>query len=202
VSARLLFRVDPIVGESPRGYLCRTAHEHSYDSPNSLAQIAGLWVSGTGKVTGLDQDAAIKQRSYVLRLEPEEWRSMCYHYVKGRNRFKQRSLYGETISADDLNYRKPRLCPACLRERPIWWAVWDLGLIVACPAHRCLLLNQCPACKRQVVWERPAVHKCRCGFDFRQETSEPVDPGLVAINALIFRAAKSTLVETVGAEGG
>jgi len=59
-------------GESPRGYLCRTAHDHGYGSPNALAQIAELWVSGTGKVTGLDQDAAIKKLSYTLRLEPEE----------------------------------------------------------------------------------------------------------------------------------
>ena len=128
MSGRLLFRVDPVAGESPRGYLCRTAHDHGYGSPNALAQIAGLWVSGTGRVTGLDQEAAIKQLSYTLRLEPEEWRSMCYHHVKGRNRFKQRSFYGEAISADDLNYRKPRLCTACLRERPIWWAVWISGL--------------------------------------------------------------------------
>jgi hypothetical protein len=200
VSGRLLFRVDPVVGESPRGYLCRTAHDHGYGSPNALAQIAGLWVSGTGKVTGLDQDAAIKQLSYTLRLEPEEWRSMCYHHVKGRHRFKQRSFYGEAISADDLNYRKPRLCTACLRDHSIWWAVWDLGLIVACPVHRCLLLDQCPACKRKTAWERPAVHECKCGLDFRQVSSEPADPGLVAINAIVFRAAKFTLAETVGLE--
>jgi hypothetical protein len=189
-----------VAGESPRGYLCRTAHDHGYSSPNALAQIAGLWVSGTGKVTGLDQDVAIKQLSYTLRLEQEEWRSMCYHHTKGWNRFKQRSFYSETISADDLNYRKPRLCTACLRDHPIWWAVWDLGLIVACPVHRCLLLNQCPSCKRQVTWERPAVHKCRCGLDFRQVNSEPADPGLVAINAIVFRAAKFTLAETAGVE--
>jgi hypothetical protein len=196
MSGRLLFRVDPIAGESPRGYLCRTAHEHGYSSPNALAQIAGLWVSGTGKVTGLDHDAAIQQLSYALRLEPEEWRSMCYHRVSGRNRFKQRSFCGETISADDLNYRRPRLCTACLRERPIWWAVWDLGLIVACPIHRCLLLNQCPACKRRVVWERPAVYICRCGLDFRQVSAEPADLDLVAISAMVYRAARSTLART------
>ena len=200
MSGRLLFRVDPVAGESPRGYLCRTAHDHGYGSPNALAQIAGLWVSGTGRVTGLDQDAAIKQLSYTLRLDPEEWGSMCYHHVKGRNRFKQRSFYGEAISADDLNYRKPRLCTACLRDYPIWWAVWDLGLIVACPVHRCFLLNQCPACKREIVWERPAVHKCRCGLDLRQVSSEPADPGLVAINAIVCRAAKFTLAETAGVE--
>jgi len=200
MSARILFRVDQVAGESPRGYLCRVAHEHAYDNPNALAQIAGLWISGTGKVTGLDQDAAMKQLSHTLRLDPEEWRSMCYHHVKGRNRFKQRSFYGQTISADDLNYRKPRLCPACLRDRPIWWAVWDLGLIVACPVHRCLLLNQCPACKQSIAWERPAVYKCRCGLDLRQVGSEPADPNLVAINAIVFRAAWSTLAGTAGVE--
>ena len=125
---------------------------------------------------------------------------MCYHHVKGRHRFKQRSFYGETISADDLNYRRPRLCTACLRDHTIWWAVWDLGLIVACPLHRSLLLNQCPACKRKIAWERPAVHKCRCGLDFREVSSASADPGLVAINAIVFRAAKFTLGETAGVE--
>jgi hypothetical protein len=126
----------------------------------------------------------------------EEWRSMCYHHVKGRNRFKQRSFYGETISADDLNYRRPRLCTACLRERSIWWAVWDLGLVVTCPRHRCLLLNQCPAC------QRPAVHKCRCGFDLREIIAEPADPDLVAINAIIYRAAQFTPARTAEIDVG
>jgi hypothetical protein len=196
--ARLLFRVDPVPGESPRGYLCRTAQEHGYCAPIALAQIAGLRVSDR---FGFDRDeATIKQLSYALRLEPEEWRSMCYHHVTGQNRFKQRSFYGETVSADDLNFGSPRLCPACLRERSIWWAVWDLGLVVTCPVHRCILLNQCPACKRKVAWERPAVHKCRCGVDFRQLGAESADPDLVAINAIIYRAARSTLAQTAEAD--
>ena len=28
--ARLLFRIDPLPHESPRGYLCRVAQEHGY----------------------------------------------------------------------------------------------------------------------------------------------------------------------------
>lgn len=187
MSARLLFRVEPLAGESPRGYLCRVAHEHGYHSPVSLAEIAGLQASG------LDREDAIKQLSYVLRLEPEEWRSMCYHHIKGLKRFKQRSFLEERVSADDLNYKRPRLCCACLRERPIWWAVWDLGLVVACPIHRCLLLDQCPTCKRRVAWRRPAVHKCRCGLDFRDLTSEAADDNLVAIHEAVYRAAGVTL---------
>jgi hypothetical protein len=40
--ARVLFRVDPLPRESPRGYLCRVAHAHRYGGPLSLLQIAGL----------------------------------------------------------------------------------------------------------------------------------------------------------------
>ena len=181
--ARLLFRVDPLARESPRGYLCRAAQEHGYCGPLSLAQIAGLPRSG------LERDDSAKQIAHVLRLEPEEWQAMCYRHIGGRNRFDQRSFYGQRISVDDLNYKRPRICSLCLRENPIWWAVWDLGLVTTCPIHRCHLINQCPACKRRLAWQRPSVHKCRCGFDLRTLTADAATPDLVAINAAIYRAA-------------
>ena len=181
--ARLLFRVDPLPRESPRGYLCRVAQEHGYCGPLSLAQIAGLPTSG------LERDDSVKQIAHVLRLEPEEWQAMCYRHIGGRNRFEQRSFYGQRISDDDLNYDRPRICPRCLKQRPIWWAVWDLGLVTTCPIHRCQLVNQCPVCKRRLAWQRPSVHKCRCGLDLRTLTAEAATPDLVAINAAIYRAA-------------
>ena len=158
---RLLFRVDPLSGESPRGYLCRVAHEHGYWGPLALAEIAGLPRSG------LERDDTAEQLASVLRLEPEEWRTLCYRHVNGRTRFNQRLFFGQRISSDDLNYRCPRVCPRCQNDRPVWWAVWDLGLVTTCPIHRCHLLNRCPACKRSLAWQRPAVYKCRCGLDLR-----------------------------------
>jgi hypothetical protein len=95
--ARLLYRVDPAPGESPRGYLCRVAHIHAYGGPLSLAQIAGLPVSG------LESDEGTNRIAHLLRLEPEEWRAMCYRHIKGRKRFRQRLFCGQRISADDLN---------------------------------------------------------------------------------------------------
>jgi hypothetical protein len=94
-------------------------------APLSLAQIAGLPTSG------LERDDSVKQLAHVLRLEPEEWQAMCYRHIGGRNRFDQRSFYGQRISVDDLNYERPRICPRCFRDSPIWWAVWDLGLVTA-----------------------------------------------------------------------
>ena len=181
--ARLLFRVDPLPRERPRGYLCRVAQEHGYCGPLSLAQIAGFPRSG------LERDDSAKQIAHVLRLEPEEWQAMCYRHIGGRNRFDQRSFYGQRISDDDLNYDRPRICPGCLKESPVWWAVWDLGLVTTCPIHRCHLVNQCPACKRRLAWQRPSVYKCRCGLDLRILTAEPATRDLVAINAAIYMAA-------------
>jgi hypothetical protein len=190
--ARLLFRVDPLPRESPRGYLCRVAQAHGYCGPLSLAQIAGLPTSG------LERDDTVKQIAHVLRLEPEEWQAMHYRHIGGRSRFDQRSFYGQRISVDDLNYERPRICSPCLREAPIWWAVWDLGLVTTCPIHRCHLVNQCPACKRKLAWQRPSVHKCRCGLDLRALTAEAATPDLVAINAAIYKVAGFPLGE--GAE--
>ena len=69
--ARLLFRIDPLPHESPRGYLCRVAQEHGYGGPLSLAEITGLPRSG------LERDEDAEKIAYVFRLDPEEWLAMC-----------------------------------------------------------------------------------------------------------------------------
>ena len=181
--ARLLFRVEPIPLESPRGYLCRVVQAHGYDNPLWLAQLAGL------SVGELEQRDHAHDLAHVLRLEPREWLVMPYRHVKGIGRFRQQAFCGQTVRTDQLNYRRPRICPECLRERPVWWAVWDLALVAACPKHGCLLINRCTACGKNLVWQRPAVEKCRCGADLRAATSEAANPDLVAMSTLIYLAA-------------
>src|SRR5258708_15244253 len=109
---RLPFRVDPVPGESPRGYLCRVAQAYAYGGPLSLAHIAGLPVSG------LESDQGAEQIAHVLRLEAEEWRGMSYRHIKGRKRFQQRLFCGERIRAGDPNYKRPPVCPSRLHQRP------------------------------------------------------------------------------------
>jgi len=183
--ARLLFRVEPIPLESPRGYLCRVASAHAFDTLQWLLDLAGFPRS----ISAFDREAQCRPIAHVLRLEPQEWLEMTYRAVKGTGRFAQRLFCGQKVRGDQFNYRRPRICPNCLRERPVWWAVWDLGLVAACPLHRCVLINQCPACGKKLAWRRPAVEKCRCGADWRDATAEAADADLVAINSLIYLAA-------------
>ena len=115
---------------------------------------------------------------------------MCYRHIKGPGRFDERLFYGRVVRADQFNYRRPRVCPQCIKDQPVWWAVWDLGLLAACPRHGCLLVNQCPACGRSFAWRRPAVDKCRCGMELRALASQMAHPDLVAMSALIYRAVE------------
>ena len=72
---RLLFRTDPLPGESPAA-TSAVAHEHSYRSSLAGAdpRIPPIGLTGTIPPNGL----------HVLRLDIEEWRELCYRNVKGR----------------------------------------------------------------------------------------------------------------------
>jgi TniQ len=181
--ARLLFRVEPIPLESPLGYLCRVAQVYSYNRPHWLLQLAGL--SPDKAVL----EASASRLAHALRLEPEEWLAMSYRRVTRPRSCQLRSFCGNLVGGDQLNVSRPRACPSCLRERSVWWAIWDLCFVSACPTHRCLLVNQCPGCKRMLAWRRPAVETCRCGRDLRTVTAEAASAELVAMNTLIYRAA-------------
>ncbi|MCC3773618.1 TniQ family protein [Streptomyces sp. UNOB3_S3] len=39
-----------------------------------------------------------------------------------------------------------RACPHCLAESAVWPLWWRLGVAAVCPVHRCLLIDECPAC--------------------------------------------------------
>ncbi len=178
---RLLFRVDPVPFESPLGYLCRVAHAPGYDGPQWLADLAGI------PPGGFELAERGSKLAHALRLDVSEWRRLCYMPVMGR--IEHRTFLGQIIGAHQLNYARPRICPECLREDPIWWAAWDLKLVSACPIHRCLLIDRCPSCRHKLTWRRRAVHECRCRQDLRDVEPEKAEDPLVTINAAIWSAA-------------
>ena len=181
---RLPFRVDPIPLESARGYLCRVAHTYRYPGVGSLGELAGLT-----QLLGLEREDHAAQIAYALRLETWEWRRLCYKSTNRAGQYGPMSFFGQAIGGDRLNYGHPRVCPGCLRERPVWWGIWDLGLVCVCPIHRCLLENHCLSCRRRLRWQRPAVHECSCRFDLRRIETKAGGTDLVAINAAIYHAA-------------
>ncbi|MEU9808569.1 TniQ family protein [Mycobacterium sp. NPDC050853] len=71
--------------------------------------------------------------------------------------------------------RYSRFCPDCLRDTGGRWQLfWRLGWAFACEQHRCLLVDECPAC-RQRQRERPlpielVPHPGHCATPASQST--------------------------------
>ena len=96
-----------------------------------------------------------------------------------------------------LNYRRPRLCPACLRE------LADLVGRLGSRARRRMpddiaasySISALPVSGKSPGSVQPCTNAGAVST-FDRSSSEPADPDLLAINAIIYRAAGSTLPET------
>jgi len=65
------------------------------------------------------------------------------------------------------------ICTECLREHGYQKRQWSHSLVVACPDHRCLLIDQCPNCHAVLDDTRRDIATCICGFDLRHATPAP-----------------------------
>lgn len=72
------------------------------------------------------------------------------------------SWCGKVVSRKMLR-NNPPLCLACIDEYGYIRSFWDLKMVVACPRHRCWLLEKCPSCNNTITWERIKGIRCLCG---------------------------------------
>jgi hypothetical protein len=95
-------------------------------------------------------------------------------------------LHGHSIMKPYLvRPLRPQLCALCIAEFGYVKALWDFSLICACPQHNCVLIDECPACRRKVQWMRPLLHACNCGTYWTEINPEPL-----AINDAALRVAR------------
>jgi hypothetical protein len=88
------------------------------------------------------------------------------------------------------------LCPICLSEdeHPYLRCLWQIKICRTCPDHGCLLVESCEKCNEPLTWNRPAPHRCRCGFDLRDATRVCGDHDIArAIRDLISAGAHDRL---------
>jgi predicted DNA-binding transcriptional regulator AlpA len=65
--------------------------------------------------------------------------------------------------------------------------MWYLAAVTACPVHNCLLLDECPSCKKPIRWNRAKVCVCSCGYDLREARSTELDGEEIAFTDQIYR---------------
>ena len=121
----------------------------------------------------------------LLRLNRGEWHDLSYQRIEGPHRL----FCGRVVDLISLNTLFPRFCPKCLCTQPVWWAVWDLSAVSACPIHQCQLIDTCPHCKRRLRWFRPKLSECKCGQSLSAITAPEVNGEVAALHSLIFDAS-------------
>lgn len=103
----------------------------------------------------------IASRKWLVKLEPQQLRSVSVATSvdpaviqdMGLHRFRDKTPTDagarKTAPLRWLHSYISRYCPVCLAETGGHWQLWwRLKWAFACPAHRCLLADACPACHR------------------------------------------------------
>lgn len=100
---------------------------------------------------------------------------------------------GRTASINGVQIRKTLLrletraiCPACMAGSMAQPAVWLLGPLRTCPAHRVPLIDACPECAAPLAWKGANPSQCaKCGGVLAGTSMEPTEEGVASAKAIM-----------------
>lgn len=179
VGRRFVFRPRPAHDEHVLSYLLRLGELNGYVGQDALGRFAR---SVKRHLQRKEQMEVIAQLAGVGEHVLIELLHRHRHIPNVHSRlscFAIRSFFREPYIA---------YCPACIRERGLFRAIWNFRAVAICEIHGLWLLESCPRCTELVGWDRPGVTACACGFNLGQAetTSAPVEAAL--INKLLTAA--------------
>ena len=174
---RLAIAPRPAVGENVHGYLRRLADANGHACLDTFLHALGF----NGTVGPMSRDEAWHLLADwtdlpVLAVEGMRWRP-----ATGAAR-PALSILGTPVTRALAHPRSMRFCPSCLGSDGIRRDLWSLACVMACPLHRCLLVDACTACGE---WFDAAPNgpplACRCGLRFDQAPTEAAPPSAVRV---------------------
>lgn len=187
MSGTILIRPAPNHQENIVAYVLRVSEANGFEHPRWLLERCGLSTPnhpmplshlafGTRDVMLLA--AALRKPASLLA-------SLQYQtYRQGHDRFCR--FMGHELRTDFLRIDRPRLCPACVKEKGFIPQYLDFAWITVCPQHQCLLVDRCPCCGARLLWARPGLAECACRFDFRTSAVQRMAAADAALSMLLF----------------
>jgi hypothetical protein len=165
----LLVSRRPEPDESLMGLILRWTEVNCYETSSWILEMAGLGRKRLhmGCTFLFDGEFDVANLARLARLEPHELIPMTYPPAGGSGSAYRSLFCGSPVPKYVIRLRRPKICPGCLSDSAYCRKIWDLALVSACPIHGCLLLDECPRCKRPITWVRNRVCVCPCGSDWR-----------------------------------
>ena len=159
-----MVRPNPFPDESLLGYIVRLSEANGYKSPKDILKIFQSidyqFTSNLPKRIYMNSDPLMELtgKSYST-LRPMIYARVDYNKYKFMN---------SAVAFRMIEPCRAKFCPLCLREKSYYKIVWDFSLVTVCPAHKCLLISNCPECNSELDIYRNGFGKCKCGFDLRE----------------------------------
>lgn len=175
---KLLIRPKPKTDESLLGFIVRLTEANDYDSPSWITQVAKLGYMGHKCSFVLDDNVDLVPLACLSGRSTTELQSLSYPSVDGSGaKYATRHFFGLPVPPYVIRVWDPKICPACLEESGYCRRIWDLTPVTVCPTHRCILVDRCPKCKRQIGWVRNSVSRCPhpCGYYWSDSQLQMVD---------------------------
>lgn len=122
--------------ESLAKHFLKLTEVNGFESPRTLLEVAGL---GWDLDTGLDVSKLARITGWKAELEKISYRSLGTGSRTTR-------LLGHELGERDLRLHPDKICPQCIAEMGFAEAHFDLAIMVACPVHKCMLVERCRDC--------------------------------------------------------
>lgn len=157
-AAALPLSLVPRSGESLPGFLVRLAGRSRVHGIGGLVRLAKLRQPGSAL-----ERADLSPLARLVGCDPGVLAGMVYVPA---DRPAHHRFSGGLVHREQIDLRRRRACPACLREADHHRDVWDLSLAGCCPTHALLLVSACGRCSAPLHWQTTSLTRCdRCGAD-------------------------------------
>jgi hypothetical protein len=200
---RLLFSAEPLPDESFNGYLLRLTQRNDYDTLAWILQMANIGNEFRKMLTFLlPHTLDLSLLVQLTGVDEPKLSELLYHPIRvATNRMMGGDLlvFGSPVPLYVIRLRCPKVCPCCLKEKAYVRKIWDLAPVTACPLHKCLLLDECPSCKKRIIWNRRGVSICRCEFDWREYAPAQIEDSEVQISRRIYSLCNLPVSNTTNA---
>jgi len=184
-NGELLRRDPPKPDESFLGYIIRLTEKNGHDFPWWILSKAGIKDRSNKYPFLFAEDFDVKPLSKLIGVASEELKNLTYPSAGG-NEPLTHIAFGSIVSRRMIRMHHARVCPACIAESGYAHRIWELAPVTACPHHGRLLLETCPACKRQISWTRKTLASCSCGYRWRDTDCRSVGTVELRLTRLIY----------------
>jgi hypothetical protein len=167
---RLIRTRVPEADESFLGYIVRLTEQNFYNSPSWVLRLTELDPAQLTTESALTFESA-KRLSGLSRLTGVSTTKLArttYRVAPSPSSEPYYWFFDQSVPQYVVRLKHPKICSECLAEAPYCRRIWDLSIFTACPKHKCLLIDECPRCKKGISWARSSVSTCRCEFDWRE----------------------------------